>query len=113
MPLDVSPLGAARTRYNRLRTRVGRIVPSNYDDRCNLTCEGFLHFEGEDRLAHVDGDGDWKVFFAEEARRGVNFAYLAGASTAQDNLVLSRSDFARAREQIARALEAFPGAIVY
>ena len=61
-------------------------MPSNYDisDRCNLRCEGCLYFEGDDRLAHLDSgdEGDWVSFFAREAERGVNFAYIAGAEPA-------------------------------
>jgi hypothetical protein len=88
--------GEALSRYRRLRARVGRVVPSNYDisDRCNLRCEGCLFFEGSDRLSHLDsaGPAQWDDFFAGEARRGVNFAYLAGAEPA---LELDRVRLAR------------------
>lgn len=82
-PPTGAPLSASLARYRRIRDRVGRIVPSNYDisDVCNLRCEGCLYFEGADRLSHTDraADSDWESFFADEADRGVNFAYLAGA----------------------------------
>jgi hypothetical protein len=82
----VGPLGSTTARYRRLRLQIGRLVPSNYDvsDRCNLTCEGCLYFEGDERRTHLD-DGtvdEWARFFGREARRGVNFAYLAGAEPA-------------------------------
>jgi len=76
----------ASRRYGELRARVGRIVPSNYDisDICNLRCEGCLFFDGADRLGHIDAadDAAWDSFFAQEAARGVNFAYIAGAEPA-------------------------------
>lgn len=73
----------ANLRFRELRARVGHLTPSNYDisDTCNLRCEGCLFFDGADRLGHDDSadDGAWDAFFAKEAARGVNFAYLAGA----------------------------------
>jgi len=62
---------------------IGRLRTSNYDisSTCNLTCEGCLYFSGAgpeiDRAVH-DID-EWRAFFAAEARRGINFAYVAGA----------------------------------
>jgi len=76
----------ASRRYGEIRARVGRLVPSNYDisDTCNLRCEGCLFFDGADRHGHDDAadDAAWDRFFAEEAARGVNFAYIAGAEPA-------------------------------
>lgn len=73
-------------RYRRFRRTAFGIVGSNYDISrlCNLTCEGCLFFEGSDYLAHLDdkSDAEWDAFFAAEAGRGVNFAYLAGAEPA-------------------------------
>lgn len=63
--------------------RIGRLRTSNYDisSTCNLTCEGCLYFSGAgpeiDRA--VQDINEWRAFFAAEARRGINFAYLAGA----------------------------------
>ncbi|MCA1749460.1 MAG: hypothetical protein ABR601_00580 [Parasphingopyxis sp.] len=66
--------------------RLQRFQGSNYDvtNRCNLRCEGCLFFAGDDYLDH-DDDPDlvaWDRLFADEAARGVNFAYLAGAEPA-------------------------------
>jgi len=73
-------------RYRRFRRTAFGVVGSNYDVSrlCNLTCEGCLFFEGSDYLAHLDdkSDAEWDAFFAAEAARGVNFAYLAGAEPA-------------------------------
>jgi hypothetical protein len=75
-----------RARYRRFRRTAFGIVGTNYDisRTCNLTCEGCLFFEGSDYLAHLDDkdDAQWDAFFASEAARGVNFAYLAGAEPA-------------------------------
>lgn len=66
-----------------LRRRLGRLRGSNYDisNTCNLTCEGCLYFarEGELPVETPDTDRDWELLFEQEAARGVNFAYLAGA----------------------------------
>lgn len=74
------------TRFRALRGRISRLVSSNYDisDRCNLKCEGCLFFEGDDYLRYKDSHDDraWDDFFAAEAARGVNFAYIAGAEPA-------------------------------
>lgn len=87
IPSILADAASARSRshrrYQELRARVGRLVPSNYDisDTCNLRCEGCLFFDGADRLGHDDAadDAAWDAFFAAEGARGVNFAYLAGA----------------------------------
>lgn len=75
-----------RVRYARLRRYASGIVTSNYDvsDECNLRCEGCLYFEGNDRDGHPDdaSDAAWENMFAGEARRGITFAYLAGAEPA-------------------------------
>lgn len=73
----------SRSRYRALRRAVGRLVSSNYDisSLCNLKCEGCLFFSGDDYLRYPDDKppSAWDVFFEEEAQRGVNFAYIAGA----------------------------------
>lgn len=70
-------------RYESLRRAVGRLRTSNYDisRTCNLRCEGCLFFSGADAadLGEVTDTARWRAFFAAEARRGINFAYLAGA----------------------------------
>jgi len=70
-------------RYRWLRKNIGMLVPSNYDisNKCNLKCEGCLFFEGDDYGNYKDANDDlsWDSFFADEASRGVNFAYIAGA----------------------------------
>lgn len=66
---------------------------SNYDisNVCNLRCEGCLYFSGAgEEIARAETDiSVWRAFFAAEARRGVNFAYVGGAepSLAQDRLL--------------------------
>ncbi|TFF27385.1 hypothetical protein E3C22_02700 [Jiella endophytica] len=72
-----------QARYRAMRSRIGTIVSSNYDisDVCNLTCEGCLYFSGLAYKARreVKAMERWDDFFANEAGRGVNFGYFAGA----------------------------------
>lgn len=69
--------------YRELRRKLGRFRATSYEisDRCNLWCEGCLYYEGDQREAHKDNPDlqAWDRFFAAEAERGVNYAYLAGA----------------------------------
>lgn len=65
---------------------------SNYDvsNTCNLRCEGCLYFSGAgEEISRAETDiAVWQAFFAAEARRGVNFAYIGGAepSLTQDRI---------------------------
>ncbi len=63
--------------------RIGRLRTSNYDisNVCNLRCEGCLYFSGagDEILAAEHSIEMWRSFFAAEAKRGINFAYIAGA----------------------------------
>ena len=65
---------------------------SNYDisNTCNLRCEGCLYFSGAgEEISQAESDiAVWQDFFAAEARRGVNFAYIGGAepSLTQDRI---------------------------
>ena len=83
---------SSRTLYERIRTTVSPVRPSQYDvsRTCNLQCEGCLFFAGDDYLAHETTTDPQQIdqFFAGEARRGVNFAQFAGAEPAlvQDTL---------------------------
>lgn len=71
------------TRYKKLRALHGRNLGSNYDisNRCNLFCEGCLYFAGGEFENYDDSaeDDTWQSFFAKEAKRGINFAYIGGA----------------------------------
>ncbi|MDO5604784.1 MAG: hypothetical protein Q4G25_06440 [Paracoccus sp. (in: a-proteobacteria)] len=73
-----APLG-----YLDMRRMVGRLRSSNYDisTTCNLRCEGCLFFSGAGDEAHQSetDPARWDGFFAAEARRGINYAYLGGA----------------------------------
>ncbi len=75
--------GHLMERYRHLRKIQGRIFGSNYDvsNRCNLFCEGCLYFAGGEYKDFSDSNDtdSWDRFFAKEAERGVNFAYIAGA----------------------------------
>lgn len=70
-------------KYKTLRKIQGRLHGSNYDisNRCNLFCEGCYYFAGGDYKDFKDKDSaqSWGKFFEKEAKRGVNFAYIAGA----------------------------------
>lgn len=70
-------------KYRWLRSLHGRNFGSNYDisNRCNLFCEGCLYFAGGEFENYADAteDDTWDLFFAGEAKRGVNFAYIGGA----------------------------------
>lgn len=70
-------------KYKRLRALHGRNFGSNYDisNRCNLFCEGCLYFAGGEYETYSDNtkNDTWDTFFAKEAKRGVNFAYIGGA----------------------------------
>lgn len=68
---------------NSAPPRIGRLRTSNYDisNSCNLRCEGCLYFSAAgDEIARAETDiAVWRRFFAAEAQRGINFAYLGGA----------------------------------
>ncbi|MFZ5963390.1 hypothetical protein ACOXXX_10595 [Thalassococcus sp. BH17M4-6] len=73
---------STRPTLSALRRRIGRLQASSYDvaNICNLTCEGCLYFARASTHPQADGtDLKWDALFRAEARRGVNFAYLAGA----------------------------------
>lgn len=63
--------------------KIGLLRTSNYDisNTCNLRCEGCLYFSGAgSEISRSELDiVAWREFFEREARRGINFAYLAGA----------------------------------
>lgn len=63
--------------------RIGRLRTSNYDisNVCNLRCDGCLYFSGAGQEIQnaQTSIAVWREFFASEARRGINFAYVAGA----------------------------------
>lgn len=63
--------------------RIGRLRTSNYDisNICNLRCDGCLYFSGAGQeIRNAESRIQvWRDFFASEAKRGVNFAYVAGA----------------------------------
>ncbi|HEX2113969.1 MAG TPA: hypothetical protein VHM01_06150 [Alphaproteobacteria bacterium] len=88
-------------RHAKLRRHAANIVGSNYDISrvCNLRCEGCLFFEGSDYVSHADekSEAEWDAFFAEEAARGVNLPYLAGAEPAlqRQRLHLAAKHFRR------------------
>lgn len=72
--------------FDYLRRSVLPLRPSQYDisDICNLQCEGCLYFSGSDHVGHAAADDLDAVdrFFAAEAKRGVNYAEVAGAEPA-------------------------------
>lgn len=80
--------------YDYLRNVILPIRPSQYDisNICNLSCEGCFFFVGTDYLGHpeVADLGAVEAFFEGEARRGVNYAEVAGAepSLAEEKLVI-------------------------
>lgn len=69
--------------FQYIRRSVLPIRPSQYDlsTICNLFCEGCLFFAGSDYKGHKPIDDEFLIdqFFASEARRGVNYAEVAGA----------------------------------
>ncbi|MEQ1887440.1 MAG: hypothetical protein ABL967_20445 [Bryobacteraceae bacterium] len=89
-------------RYERAREfrRILRKV-SNFDltSRCNLRCEGCFYFEGDDYKQAIEQEdaARWEMFFAEQARKGVTFASLAGAEPAleQERLAIANRHIPR------------------
>ncbi|NOY62739.1 MAG: hypothetical protein GXP10_06240 [Gammaproteobacteria bacterium] len=81
--LTVDNMKRTLQRYKFMRKKIGRVAGSNYDltNKCNLTCEGCLYFSGDgvENYQDVSTCSDWEQFFQREAKRGVNFAYIAGA----------------------------------
>ncbi|MCB1340435.1 MAG: hypothetical protein KDK24_05090 [Pseudooceanicola sp.] len=80
-PPDPAPSTAQR--MAELRRWLFRLKSSSYDvsNECNLTCEGCLYFArpaGQRREKGTDAAA-WDRLFAQEAARGINFVYLAGA----------------------------------
>jgi hypothetical protein len=73
----------ARRASKELQAHFGRLTVGSYDvsTTCNLKCEGCFYFDGSpnDRHDHHGPEEEWDTFFSAEARRGVNFAMLAGA----------------------------------
>lgn len=73
-------------RFQRLRSRVGKIRPTQYDitASCNLRCEGCLFFAGEDLENHAELSDLVEIdrFFGEEQRRGINYVQIGGAEPA-------------------------------
>jgi hypothetical protein len=83
-------------RYARAKEfrRILRQV-SNVDmtSRCNLRCEGCFYFEGDDykQASEEEDSARWRIFFEDQARRGVTFLSLVGAEPA---LVQNRLEIA-------------------
>ena len=87
--------------WDKLRRHTAGLRSSTYEitDRCNLRCEGCFFFEGDEYAGRSEktDPGDWEAFFAAEAARGINFAYLAGAepSLVPDRIAIAARHFPR------------------
>ncbi len=87
-------------RYQRAKETVRAFRrPAFYEieTRCNLKCEGCYYFEGGDTWK-INGDktlDEWKLFFRQEAERGVSMAYFVGAepALAQERLLAAAEHF--------------------
>lgn len=70
-------------RMSELRRWLFRLKSSSYDisNECNLTCEGCLYFArpAAERRESAASAAAWDRLFEQEAARGINFVYLAGA----------------------------------
>jgi hypothetical protein len=87
--------------YDKLRRHTAGLRSSTYEitDRCNLRCEGCFFFDGDEYAgrSELTENAQWEAFFAAEAGRGINFAYLAGAepSMVPDRLKIAAEHFPR------------------
>jgi hypothetical protein len=83
-------LGQRYVRAKEFRRILRRVANVDVTSRCNLRCEGCFYFEGDDykQATEEDNLAPWRLFFADQARRGVTFASLVGAEPAleQDRL---------------------------
>ncbi len=79
--VDIIADPAIKDRWEKVR-RYFFLRESTYDmtNRCNIRCEGCYYFTGEKQLARENLDESaWQDLMAEEKKRGITFAVLAGA----------------------------------
>ncbi|PHV63606.1 radical SAM protein [Cyanobacterium aponinum] len=82
-------------KYTKIRDKASNIVISGYDitKRCNLRCEGCFFFEGElsTKYEEIKNIEEYKLFFADEVKRGITYPHFAGAEPGlvQDRLLVA------------------------
>ena len=78
---ELGPRYALAKEFRRILRQVSNV---DVTSRCNLKCEGCFYFEGDDykQATEEEESTTWRIFFADQARRGVTFVSLVGAEPA-------------------------------